>query len=79
MEITAEEREACDNPEINQRISAAKASSDESPDSSTLVLPQDLLEVSGSWEKAEAQKDAWDELSPEDRLFNLCMLEPARP
>jgi hypothetical protein len=77
VEITPEEIDACDEPERPERIEAARASPSESPETSSLVLPQDLLKVSGSRQKAVAQK-AWDTLSPEDRLFNLCMLEPRR-
>ncbi|MET0933099.1 MAG: hypothetical protein ABWX56_05260 [Mycetocola sp.] len=61
-----------------ERIETARTSTNESTSTSTLVTPQNLLEASRSWPKAMAQKKTWDALSPEDRLFNLCMMEPAR-
>lgn len=78
VEITPEERQTCDDPEMVERLAAANASPVEDSTNSILVPPQEILEVSGSWAKAVAQKETWDELSPSDRLFNLCLLELSR-
>lgn len=78
VELAVGEREFCSNPDIVEHIEAANASKSESMETSALVLPQDLFHVSGSWAEAIAQKARWEGLTPRDRLFNLCMLEPRR-
>ncbi|MET0713558.1 MAG: hypothetical protein ABWY57_01480 [Mycetocola sp.] len=75
VELEPGERQFCSNPDIAERIEAAKASTNET---GILVTPQDVFEASGEWSNAVAQKERWDDLTPMDRLFNLCMLEPWR-
>lgn len=77
-ELTPDEVDLCSNPDLTERIEAAKASTSESMATSALVPPQDVFEASGSWENAVNQKERWDDLTPQDRLFNLCILEPRR-
>ncbi|GAB3616689.1 hypothetical protein GCM10027416_12460 [Okibacterium endophyticum] len=75
VEISAAEKEACSEPEIEARVEAARASNVEESTSSALVLPQMLLQSGASWNVVVEQKRSWDELSPADRLFNLCFTE----
>ncbi len=71
--VSAGDIAACADPSMRERVDAARASSDESPDNSPLLPPQLLAEKGYSDAAVRQQADAWSRLSDADRAFQICL------
>ena len=59
---------ACDDPSTNAEVERALAITAESQENALLAFPSEVPA-----DEREAQADAWDSLSADDRAFQLCL------
>jgi len=75
-DLTASERAQCDVPPVSDRLAEIRrlvnTSTTESPETSTLATPDEVARSGADADAVARQAQAWAELSPEDRLVELC-------
>lgn len=69
--LTDAEVQKCKVPPISTRLLAADSTDQITKENSRLALPDSMGDASPA--EVAAQEKAWENLSPDDRLFQLCL------
>jgi hypothetical protein len=70
-ELTADEKAACAEPGMQKRLEEALSSQTEGAHNGLLATPEEVAELDG--DAADRQKRAWDALSDDELLWQLCL------